>query len=174
VQNAMTRSSTPARPASWKILICILLCSAISAVLLHRYVIAVYIIRGSSMSPTLNDGDTAVVNMLIRRMGQLQRGEIVLVQDGFKEFATKRVVGLPGERIDIAHGRVYVNGRLLPENYLKRDTRTGSRRTTFKLGSDDYFVLGDNRSDSYDSRSYGPVPRAAIMGSYSRTFWAYR
>jgi signal peptidase I len=51
---------------------------------------------------------------------------------------------------------------------------TRSRRPTFVLGPDEYFVLGDNRGDSYDSRNYGPVPRAAIMGSYSRTFWAFR
>jgi signal peptidase I len=126
------------------------------------------------MSPTLNDGDTALVNLLIRRVGQLERGEIVLVRDGFKDYATKRIVGLPGERIDIAKGKVHVNGRLLPETYLPKHTVTVSSCPTFILGNNQYFVMGDHRSDSYDSRIYGPVPRAAIMGSYSRTFWACR
>ena len=174
VRNATLSTSRQARQASWKALVFILLCAAASTILLHRYVFAVYVIRGSSMAPTLNDGDTAFVNMLIQRMGQLERGEIVLVRDGFEDYATKRIIGLPGERIDILQGRVHINGRLLPETYLPRETITASRRTTFFLGPQDYFVLGDNRPDSYDSRTYGPVPRKAIMGSYSRTFWAYR
>ena len=152
----------------------VLLCSALSTFALHRYVFAVYVIRGSSMSPTLRDGDTALVNMMVHGSGQLERGEIVLVEDGFKDYATKRIVGLPGERIDITGGKVHVNGRLLPEIYLSKETFTRSRCATFHLGAHEYFVLGDNREDSYDSRNYGPVLREAIAGSYSRTFWACR
>ncbi len=127
------------------------------------------------MAPTLNDGDTALVNMLAWRIGQLDRGEIVLVRDGeFREYATKRIVGLPGERIDIKDGHVYVNTRCLEENYLSRDTVTTSRCPTFMLGPAEYFVLGDNRTISYDSRTYGPVAKDEIMGSYTRAFWACR
>lgn len=160
--------------ASITVLLCVLLWAAASSVLLHRYVFAIYVIRGSSMSPTLKDGDTALVNMLIQRGGSLERGEIVLVEDGFRDYATKRIVGLPGERIDIREGHVYVNTRLLSEIYLPKHMPTLSACPTFVLGAEQYFVLGDNRSDSYDSRIYGPVSRQAIMGSYSRTFWACR
>jgi signal peptidase I len=161
--------------ASLKILFVLLTCSLVSVIFLHRYVFAVYIIEGSSMWPTLKDGDTALVNMLVRRMGSIERGEIVLVRDGqYREYATKRIVGLPGERIEIRDNQVCVNGHPLDEPYLPKGTVTTSSCSSFLLGSREYFVLGDNRADSFDSRSYGPIPKEAVMGSYSRTFWACR
>jgi signal peptidase I len=161
--------------ASLKIVFVLLMCSLLSVVFLHRYVFAVYIIEGSSMWPTLKDGDTALVNMLVRRTGSIERGEIVLVRDGrYHEYATKRIVGLPGEQIEIRGNHVRVNGRQLDEPYLPKGTVTTASCPAFFLGSREYFVLGDNRADSFDSRSYGPIPKDAIMGSYSRTFWACR
>jgi signal peptidase I len=164
----------PIRSPSIKLLAVLLIWSVVTAVALHRYVFALYIIQGSSMSPTLNDGDTALVNMLVRRIGHIERGEIVLVRDGFDDYATKRIVGLPGERIEFRDERVYVNGRPLKEWNLARNATTLSPRSAFVLGRDQYFVLGDNRADSYDSRVYGPVSKDAIIGSYTRTFWACR
>lgn len=163
-----------ARPASARLFVLLVVCSLLTTVLLHRYVFAVYIIEGSSMAPTLLDGDTAIVNMLARSCGSLDRGEIVLVRDGFDEYATKRIVGLPGEAVEIKDNKVFINGAPLREVYLPKETATASSQAAFALGADDYFVLGDNRSDSYDSRIYGPVSKAAIMGSYTRTFWAFR
>lgn len=168
------RSHQREQGSSARLLVILLLCSALSTVFLHRYVIAVYVIEGSSMAPTLSDGDTALVNMLVQRIGHFRRGEIVLVQDGMEEYATKRIVGLPGERVEIKNDRVYVDGRPLEETYLSRNTITRSRRRTFVLGREEYFVLGDNRPNSYDSRMYGPISRGAIVGSYTRTFWACR
>lgn len=152
----------------------LLACSSFVVGLVHRYVFAVYVIEGWSMAPTLKDGDTALVNMLARQVGVLERGEIVLVRDGGNDYATKRIVGLPGERIEIKDGKVFVNDSLLPEYYLPKSTITRSQRTSFLVGDQQYFVLGDNRADSFDSRFYGPVSKSAIMGSYTRTFWAFR
>jgi len=163
-----------ARETSLRILLLLLVMALIGTALLHRYVFAVYIIQGTSMSPTLKDGDTALVNMLVWRVGRLERGEIVLVRDGGNDYATKRIVGLPGERVDIHDNQVFVNGRRLRESYLSKATVTLSDPPTFRLGPDQYFVLGDNRVDSYDSRIYGPVSKDAILGSYTRTFWACR
>jgi signal peptidase I len=169
------RARPPSHEKSLRVLLAVLIFSLLGAALLHRYVFAVYIIEGSSMWPTFKDGDTAMVNMLVRCLGPMERGEIVLVRDGqYHEYATKRIVGLPGERIDIRDNRVWVNGRPLEEGYLPKGAVTTSRRPTFVLGPRQYFVLGDNRSDSFDSRSYGPIRREAIMGSYTRTFWACR
>lgn len=164
-----------ARQVSPRLLLMLLTCAALSVWCLQHYVFALYIIEGSSMWPTFHDGDTAVVNMLARRIGPIGRGEIVLVRDGqFAEYATKRVVGLPDELIEFRGGRVYVNSRVLPEPYLHKGMQTVSERTRFRLGPREYFVLGDNRGDSFDSRTYGPISRDDIMGSYSRTFWACR
>jgi signal peptidase I len=169
------RTTAPSPRASLKLLLILLYCSALSVLFLHRYVFALYVIEGPSMWPTLKDGDTALVNMLARRMGPIQRGEIILVRDGpYRDYATKRVVGLPGEKIDFRNNKVYVNGRELPELYLPKGTVTTSGSPTFLLGPRQYFVLGDNRPDSFDSRCYGPIPENAVMGSYSRSFWAYR
>jgi signal peptidase I len=172
---ALLGKGRPKRPLNIKILGLLVGCGLFSTVLLHRYVFAFYIIEGSSMSPTLNDGDAALVNMLAARVGWIDRGEIVLVRDGhFQEYATKRVIGLPGELIEIRDDHVYVSGRLLEEAYLPRNTITTSKCPGWRLGPQQYFVLGDNRPVSYDSRCYGPVGRDAIMGSYTRTFWACR
>ena len=97
------------------------------------------------------------------------------MRDGhFQEYATKRIVGLPGELIEFRDHQVRINGKPLVEPYLGKATLTESEFPSFRLGPDEYFVLGDNRPDSYDSRFYGPVNRAAIMGSYTRAFWACR
>jgi signal peptidase I len=165
----------PARELTARLTLVLMLVALLSAFVLHRYVFAVYIIEGTSMSPTFHDGDTALVNLLTQHFGPLDRGEIVLVRDGrFREYATKRIVGLPGERIEIRDNQVFIDGSVLREGYLPKKTSTTSERSTFTLGPSDYFVLGDNRAESYDSRIYGPVARNAIMGSYSRTFWACR
>lgn len=164
----------PGRRTSAKFFVLAAVCSALTTTLLHRYVFAVYVIDGSSMAPTLNDGDTALVNMLVRGRGDFFRGEIVLVEDGLGGNATKRIIGLPGETVEIKHNQVHINGRLLQEHYLPKGTVTDSELPKTVLGRDEYFVLGDNRSDSYDSRIYGPVPRRCIVGSYSRSFWAFR
>jgi signal peptidase I len=158
-----------------KLLLTLLACSMLSTFCLQRYVFAIYIIEGSSMTPTFHNGDIALVNMLVWRIGRLDRGEIVLVRDGpYQEYATKRIVGLPGERIELNQNQVCVNGRLLSEPYLLKKTVTLSSKRIFCLGAHEYFVLGDNRADSFDSRSYGPVSKDAIVGSYTRTFWACR
>ncbi len=152
----------------------LLLCSALSVAFLHRYAFAIYIIEGPSMSPTLQAGDRALVNMLLGRTGRIQRGQVVLVRDGYADYATKRVVGLPGEILEIKADHVFINGRLLPETYLLKRTKTVSKHSIFLLGVRNYFVMGDNREDSLDSRDYGPITREAIVGSYSRSFWASR
>src|SRR5689334_23009718 len=110
------------REGSLRVLLLLLTTALLGTVLLHRYIFAVYVIEGSSMAPTFHDGDTALVNMLTWRLGHLDRGEIVLVRDGGQDYATKRIVGLPGETIEFRDNRVYVDGMALSEPYLAKDT----------------------------------------------------
>lgn len=97
----------------------------------------------------------------------LDRGNVVLLDDGHEDYAVKRIVGLPGETVQIWRGGVFVNRKLLVEPYLPAHTYTfpfekERRGATFILGNDEYFVMGDNRVTSLDSRAYGPVKRKQI------------
>ena len=116
------------------------------------------VVDGESMVPTYESGARVYTTPI---SGLVQRGDIVLVDDGKKEYALKRIVGLPGERLELWRGYVFINRKMLREPYLPKYTFTfpdeRNDLRTFELGSDEYFVLGDNRTVSVDSRSYGPI-----------------
>jgi signal peptidase I len=113
------------------------------------------------MSPTLNDGE----RWPVRDVGSINRGDIVAFRyprDQSKSFV-KRVIGLPGERIAIRGGQVFVNGTPLDEPYVAASNRSAdSLETTVEPES--FFLMGDNRSNSSDSRHWGTVPRTLIWG----------
>src|ERR1051326_8730765 len=100
-RHPLMRKVPTTREGSLRVLLLLLTAALLSTALLHRYIFTLYVIEGSSMLPTLHDGDTALVNMLTWRVGRMDRGEIVLVRDGGQGYATKRIVGLPGETIEI-------------------------------------------------------------------------
>jgi signal peptidase I len=116
------------------------------------------VVSGSSMSPTFEPG-TWVHACPISE--PLRRGDVVVLTDGNEGDAIKRIVGLPGETVHLWHGYVFINNRILVEPYLPRRVYTfpRQRQAVFVLGPDQYFVLGDNRPRSADSRMYGPVER---------------
>ncbi len=127
-------------------------------VVLSRLPGPISVVQGSSMVPTFEPG-ARIYTARINR--PLQRGDIVLVNDGKSGRAIKRIVGLPGEKLRLWRGYVFINNKLLREPYLPKYTFTHpdqvAKRNAFALGSGNYFVLGDNRESSYDSRNYGPV-----------------
>jgi signal peptidase I len=144
------------------------LCGAVVGVATGRTVIAavsgsVSVVDGLSMAPTYHPG-TRVYTAPIST--PLERGDIVLVDDGQRDYALKRIIGLPGETIHLWRGRVFINRQMLQEPYLSRFTYTIPNERTetyvFRLEEGQYFVLGDNRVCSIDSRAYGPVERKQI------------
>jgi signal peptidase I len=126
------------------------------------------------MLPTLKPGNVFIVSLLSSKFHNYQRGEVVVIEDGCEDYAVKRIIGLPGETVQILAGKVLVNGRVLREDYLGRDVLTMSRRQTFNLRENRYFVLGDNRERSYDSRMYGALRKQDIIASITRSAWAFR
>ena len=118
---------------------------------------------GQSMEPTLASGERVLTNRLIYKMTEPKRGDLVVFKPNGNEnshFYIKRVVGLPGERIQIIDGFIYINGEVLIEKIkFEKMENAGIAEEEIKLGKDEYFVLGDNRNASEDSRNaeIGPI-----------------
>jgi len=128
------------------------------------YIVSVGIVTDISMQPTLAEGGTYLVNKYIYHFVPPEREDIVVFRrnaDGSAEYV-KRVVGLPGETVTIRHGQVYIDGRRLDESYAMGSTYPdfGPRL----IGKGAYFVLGDNRQMSEDSRDFGAVPLESVRG----------
>jgi signal peptidase I len=139
-----------------------------------------------SMAATLTPGDHVLVDRLAYRVKAPQRGDVVVFHPpGQEAVYIKRIIGVPGDTISLRDGAVYVNGRRLDEPYVKESagalertdpwssdaTASWSLITPYVVPAGNYFVMGDNRTDSDDSRDWGPVPRAAILGEAVVTFW---
>lgn len=130
-------------------------------------------VEGTSMLPMLSDQDRLFINKMAYRIGEVHRGDVVVFEfprDHSKSYI-KRIIGLPGDRIRIEHGKVYVNDVLLHESYVPRrfeDTRSISE-TVVPPG--EYWVMGDHRSISSDSRDFGPVDRSLIYGRAAFVYW---
>src|SRR5579885_3278404 len=135
-------------------------------------------VEGTSMTPTLTDQERIFINKFTYRFGlsNIERGDTVVFwfpKDTSKSYI-KRVIGLPGDRVRVDEGRVYVNGKELVENYVPPENRDEStwrdgREVTVPPGN--YFVLGDHRNQSSDSRMWGWVPRENIYGKAIFVYW---
>ncbi len=136
------------------------------------------LVDGHSMEPTFFGDDRLVVSRVHYLLGQPQRGDI-LVFNSLREselargvMLIKRVVGLPGETVEIRDRILHVNGEALNEPYIKdEDCRRRCHDQTWELAADEYFMMGDNRNNSNDSRSFGPVPLPSIVGRVILRYW---
>lgn len=129
-------------------------------VLIRTYLVTPIMVNGPSMQPTLDGGEVMILNKI---PNSYERFEVVVVDIG-NEDIIKRVIALPGETIACEHGIVYVNDRKQEEEYSKGITSDFEKVT---LGEDEYFVMGDNREDSLDSRRLGSFKKEQIKGSTS-------
>ncbi|MEZ3504960.1 MAG: signal peptidase I [Lachnospiraceae bacterium] len=133
-------------------------------------------VSGSSMENTLSDGDNLIVDKITYRFTDPQRFDIIVFpfQYGEKVYYIKRIIGLPGETIRVQDGEIYVDGEILEESYGREVMRSsGIAEDPIVLGEDEYFVLGDNRNDSMDSRdpSVGLIKRDHIIGRAWMRVW---
>ncbi len=130
-------------------------------------------VEGSSMEPNFHNGQRLFINRVVYMTGKPQRGDVVVIRNPINSAGKdliKRIVGLPGETITIAAGRVFINGVLIDEPYIK-DFLNHPEERTWRLGPDEYFVLGDNRNHSNDSFDFGPIKQKIIIGRAWISYW---
>ena len=143
----------------------------ILALLIHVFLAQATRVYGQSMEPNLHTDERLVIEKLSYRFHGPRRGDVVVLHDpsGGTELLIKRVIALPGERVMITDGRVYVDGVALDEPYAQQPTQGGGR--TWLVPPFEVFVMGDNRSASRDSRSFGTVPLDIILGHAIFRYW---
>jgi len=167
----------------------IVVVALVVAVLLRTFVVQTFYIPSESMQPTLQVGDRILVNKLSYHFHGVGRSDIVVFRRPPLEEKTcsgplvndlvKRVIGLPGETISLSQGNVMINGKRLPEPWLPSGDQTGpgpgsapfSLAKPYKVPAGEYFLMGDNRTYSCDSRYWGPIPRSLIVGKVDFRIW---
>ena len=163
------------RSLPWLIVIVL---AALVAVLLRVFVFQTFFVPSGSMEPTLLPGDRMLV--LKFDLGTIQRGEIIVfkrppgdLQDSNNEDLVKRVIGLPGQTIYSSHGKIYVNGKPIAQPWLPKGQAPGPPVPRLTVPKNEYFVMGDNRPISYDSRYWQPhfVPRSDVIGQVVLVIW---
>lgn len=130
-----------------------------------------YRVQGHSMMPTLEEGEYLIINKLSYYLDEPQRGDIIVLhfpRDRSREYI-KRIIGLPGDMVEVADGRVSVNGVELEEPYINGAASYSSG--SWRVPEGQYFVMGDNRNNSSDSRSWSYLPRADIVGKAWLIYW---
>lgn len=159
-QNSMVREIV-----SWAAYI---LGAIVLAFLINTFVGQRTVVDGRSMENTLHDGDNLICDKLSYRFSDPDRFDIVVIEphEGDSDKWIKRIIGLPGETVRIDdEGRIYINGEILEEDYGKEVIQdSGMASQEIALGDDEYWVMGDNRNNSSDSRIIGPVGRSQIVG----------
>ncbi|MBU5668852.1 signal peptidase I [Peptoniphilus sp. MSJ-1] len=132
------------------------------ALIVRNFVFNISIVNQTSMYPTLKPKDVLISNSFYRFSKNHNRGDIIVFKSSEdNKLLIKRIIGLPGETVEILDGDVLINGDLLEENYLE-DPYTPSEIEKFEVGEDELFVMGDNRDGSFDSRNFGPIKNSSV------------
>jgi len=142
--------------------------AAVLLVIVHKFWFTIFVVDGLSMEPTIHDKELVV----LKRFGtatNVQRGDVLAVKypgDPDHKKYIKRVIGLPGEKISISDGKVYINNSIHEENYIPFGviTEPNGDNKEWQLSTNEYFLMGDNRPGSNDSRYFGPIEKRFFLG----------
>lgn len=147
--------------------------AVIVVILIKSYVVAPVMVNGDSMYPTLKNKDIMILNRIGYKDKKFDRFDIVVIKTE-KNKIIKRVIGLPGEKVQILDGSVYINGEKLEDDVIEIKMKyAGLANNVIELNNDEYFVLGDNRNDSSDSRFMGPINKKQILGKTRLTIFPF-
>lgn len=154
--------------------------AVIVVLFVRTFLIQPFLVSGASMEPNFSTGDYLLIDEISYRFREPQRGEVAVFHYPGDEsvYYIKRIIGLPGERLVLKNGSItifnkeYPDGFLLRENYLPPELKTSGDKEVI-LKENEYFVLGDNRNYSYDSRSWGNLSKAEIVGLVRLRLWPF-
>jgi signal peptidase I len=147
-----------------------------ATLLIRVYIVQARVVPTESMEPTVQPGDRVLVDRFLYRLTPLRRGDIIMFEPPARAQISnmqlsdylKRVIGLPGDSVAIHSGSIHINGRLLREPYLANHWNGDYDGV---VPADSYFVMGDNRCNSFDSRYWGPVPQSRVEGRAVAIYW---
>lgn len=147
---------------------------------IRYYLVQPFFVKGASMEPAFEDSDYLLINEISYRFSEPARGDVIVFRnpEDRRQFFIKRIIGLPNETIEIKDNKVIIyneeklDGFILSESYLKLDQETLGNML-LRLGVNEYFVLGDNRLQSSDSRRWGPVDKTLITGKTFLRAWPF-
>ena len=163
----------PHKAAGIKLWLRDLLISAATAILIIVFLYQPVRVEGTSMLPRLDDQDRLFINKFVYRFTAIERGDVVVFhypRDPEKSYI-KRVIALPGDRLRIDHGAVWLNGQPQSEPYVPEEYRDNVSMAEMVVPAESYFMMGDHRCISSDSRSFGPVERKFIYGKAVFVLW---
>lgn len=160
------------RPGRLDLALVLVLCLVFVFGVLRPFVAEPFYVPSRSMAPTLETGDRILADKLVYRLAGPDRGDLVIFQDprGGEEMA-KRLVGLPGDSVEVNDGVLRVNGERVEEPYVDYNLADSTFFGPVTVPEGHVFVMGDNRTNSEDSRGFGPVPESALIGAVPLRFW---
>lgn len=152
-----------------------ILIAVILAFVIKIYIMEPTMVKGNSMNITLQNNDRLIVDKISMKFKPLERGDIIVMRYDSNNDYIKRIIALPGEYIQIIDGRVYINGEIYEESYINADFTDSINGFEWKLGRNEYFVMGDNRKpgESSDSRVFGPISLEQVKGVARFRFYPF-
>jgi signal peptidase I len=169
----LTSTAQPRSSSGLKLWLRDLLFSAAASVLIITFLYQPVRVEGTSMLPRLVDQDRLFINKFVYHFTAIEPGDVVVFRyprDQQKSYI-KRIIAVPGDRIRIDRGRVFVNDRLINEPYIPEEYRDSRSLDPMTVPANEFFVMGDHRSISSDSREFGPVKRDLIYGKAAFVYW---
>jgi len=168
---------------NWRRLLSVVVLAIVLAVFFRTVLFASYVVDGESMEPTLYDGNLLMVNKMVYNLADVNRFDVIVFHANEEDDYVKRVIGLPGDRLEYKDGQLFVNGEYIEEDFLNGFVQADdswSTTTNFtleettgeeKVPEGKLFVMGDNREDSLDSRSFGFISTDQIVGKVDISYW---
>ena len=144
----------------------VLIIAILVLVLINFFVATVHVVQGASMEPNFHTGEFIITNKLSYLIEEPKRGDVVVLRfpgDPDRQKYIKRIIGLPGEKLEIENSKIYINNKELIESYIPDTTYTGPNMTV-TVGQEEYFIMGDNRPNSNDSRTWGTARKGDLIG----------